>query len=306
MAWKITTLARAGDAVPLLENPQNSPAIGAAYAVSSNGALLSLQGGGAFGGVLRLVEFDATGRREPPIHAPLGTYLTPKPSPDGMRVAFSQAAPSGTDMWVKDIERDTALRLSFLPGNNHLPVWTPDGRHIVFRSAEHGAKGLHWIRADGSGNPHRLTDGTADEFPYSFSPDGKRVGLYLIGEAGSMDVATANLEGDPDRGRPRFTFGHSAGPVGNGRSLRMAACSLAGRLAANFSISGPDQESWPSVMRSAATLFCRESRNCGRTLRLSYRETCCPPGIWHVMENGLSRVCRAMAKAFRRRSCSSC
>jgi Tol biopolymer transport system component len=205
------TLEASGDAVPQLENTHNNPAIGAAYAVSSSGALLYLQGGGMMG-VLRLAWFGPTGRPEP-LHAPLGTYFTPKLSPDAKHLAFSQGTPSGFDIRVKDIERGTVSRLSFLPGNNRAPVWTPDGRHIVFRSSEHAAKGLYWVRSDGSGNPHRLTDGSADESPYSFSPDGKRLALYLIGKAGSMDVATANLEGDRDRpklGAPDVFVGTSA------------------------------------------------------------------------------------------------
>jgi serine/threonine-protein kinase len=208
------TLEPAGDAVPLVENTQHNLAIGAAYAVSSSGALLYLQGGGLTG-VLQLVWFGAVGRPEP-MHGPLGTYFTLKLSPDGKRVAFSQGAASGFDIWVKDLERDTVSRLSFLPGSNQSPVWTPDGRHIVFRSTAQAANGLYWIRADGSGNPHRLTDGRADEFPYSFSPDGKRLALYLIGEAGSMDVATATLEGDPDRPKlstPQVFVGTSAAEI---------------------------------------------------------------------------------------------
>jgi Tol biopolymer transport system component len=191
-----TTLAPAGDAVPLLENTLNNPGIGAAYAVSSSGALLYLQGAGTMGS-LRLAWFDAAGKPKP-LHPTVGTYYTLKLSPDGKRLAFSQAAPSGFDIWVKDLEGDTVSRLSFLPGNNQSPVWTPDGRHIVFRSGEHGAKGLYWVRSDGSGDAHRMTDGSADEFPYSFSPDGKRLALYLSGETGSRDIATANVEGNPD------------------------------------------------------------------------------------------------------------
>jgi serine/threonine-protein kinase len=204
------TLTSGGDAVPLLENTLHNPGIGAAYAVSSGGALLYLQGGRT--GSLRLAAFEANGKPKP-LHSAIGTYFTVKLSPDGKRLAFSQAAPSGFDIWVKDLERDTVSRLSFLPGNNQSPVWTPDGRHIVFRSGEHAAKGLYWVRSDGSGDAHRLTDGSADEIPYSFSPDGQRLALYLSGQAGSRDIAIANVEGNPDQpklGPPEVVVGTRA------------------------------------------------------------------------------------------------
>jgi serine/threonine-protein kinase len=158
--------------------------------------LLYLQGPGTTGS-FRLVSFDGGGKPKP-LHSATGTYFTVKLSPDGKRLAFSQAAASGFDIWVKDLERDAVSRLSFLPGNNQAPVWTPDGKYIVFRSGEHPAKGLYWVRSDGSGDPQRLTDGSADEMPYSFSPDGKRLALYLVGKSGSRDIATATVEGNPD------------------------------------------------------------------------------------------------------------
>src|SRR5689334_3670806 len=84
---------------------------------------------------------------------------------------LSQASAAGFDIWVRDLEPDTLSRLSFIPVTNQPPVWTPDGRSIIFRSGGHAARGLYWMRPDGSGSPRRLTDGSADEVPYSFSPD---------------------------------------------------------------------------------------------------------------------------------------
>ena len=83
----------------------------------------------------------------------------------------------GRDIWVKDLERDATSRLSFLPGTNSNPVWTPDGKTIVFVSSNSVAPGLYAIRSDGSGEAKRLTSGNPLENPYSFSPDGKRLAV---------------------------------------------------------------------------------------------------------------------------------
>src|SRR5678816_2405872 len=91
-------------------------------------------------------------------HASPGSYFTPRFSPDGKRLAFTLGAGSGFDVWVKDLDRDTPSRLTFLTGTNNWPVWTPDGKHIVFKNAGSSAPGLYWVRSDGAGEAVRLSD----------------------------------------------------------------------------------------------------------------------------------------------------
>ena len=123
-----------------------------------------------------------------------------RPTASGWR--FPIGSGQGDDIWVKDLDRDTPSRLSFLAGLNRWPVWTPDGKNIVFQSTNPAAPGLYWIRSDGSGEAQRLTDGKLNEVPYSFSPDGKRLAFFQTGNGGSMDIFTAPVEGDP--GHPRL------------------------------------------------------------------------------------------------------
>jgi Tol biopolymer transport system component len=114
------------------------------------------------------------------------------------------------DVWVKDLDRDTLSRLSFLAGVNRLPVWTPDGKNIVFQSTNSAAPGLYWVRSDGSGEAQRLSDGKLlNEFPTSFSPDGKRL-AFCGTRSGSTDIFTAPFEGDPGHvhlGNPELFLG---------------------------------------------------------------------------------------------------
>jgi serine/threonine-protein kinase len=144
------------------------------------------------------------------LHAPPGVYSTPRFSPDGKRLAFAAASGIGVDIWVKDLDRDTPSRLSFLGGMNRFPVWTPDGKNIVFQSMNSPAPGLYWIRSDGSGESQRLTDGKLLEYPYSFSPDGKRLAFSADGNGGSVDIFTAAIETDPIHvrlGKPELFLG---------------------------------------------------------------------------------------------------
>ena len=83
---------------------------------------------------------DSTGKTQP--LKGLGFYSTPSLSPEGERLAFTQT----NDISVYDWQRDTTSRLSFTPGPNSYPVWTPDGRGIVYRSAPGGVGNLYWVR----------------------------------------------------------------------------------------------------------------------------------------------------------------
>ena len=152
---------------------------------------------------------DSAGKTQP-LHATPGSYREPRFSPDGKRLAFSLEGGAGSDIWVKDLERDTPSRLSVLAGQNDRPVWTPDGKSIIFHSLNPGAPGLYWIRSDGSGEAQRLTEDKPPAFPTSFSPDGKRLALFQAGASGSMDVLTAPVEGDPAHprlGKPEVFVG---------------------------------------------------------------------------------------------------
>jgi eukaryotic-like serine/threonine-protein kinase len=142
---------------------------------------------------------DSSGKTQP-LYAPRGVYRSPRFSPDGKRLAFSMNTAKGQDIWVKDLDRDTASRLSFLPGGNSNPVWTPDGKNIVFRSRNPAAPGLYGIRSDGSGEATLLTEGKNRETPESFSPDGKRLVVTRSGNGGSDDVFTMQVEADSTPG----------------------------------------------------------------------------------------------------------
>ncbi len=95
-----------------------------------------------------------------------------------------------------DLDRDTPSRLTFLTGSNSLPVWTPDGKNIVFQSSVSGNLGLYWVHSDGSGEPRRLTDGKIDGYPTSFSPDGKQLAYFAPGSNGGFGVFAAVIDGD--------------------------------------------------------------------------------------------------------------
>jgi len=74
-----------------------------------------------------------------------GDQLGPRLSPDGARLAYVLQDPQSknADIWVMDIARGVRTRLTFDPAVDILPVWSPDGSHIVFSSNRKGYYDLY-------------------------------------------------------------------------------------------------------------------------------------------------------------------
>ena len=88
---------------------------------------------------------------------PERSYSAPRVSPDGRHLAYLVGRRDNRDVWVYDIERETARRLTF-GGSSAAPVWSPDGTSLVFPSdTGGGAYNLYSLAADGSGEPDQLT-----------------------------------------------------------------------------------------------------------------------------------------------------
>jgi serine/threonine-protein kinase len=92
-------------------------------------------------------------------------------SPDGTRLAVSVYG-GDRDIWMWDFARETLTRVTSGRSMDDVPVWTPDGRHIVFQSDRDGSAHLYRQSADGSGEAERLTEGTSEYWPNSITADG--------------------------------------------------------------------------------------------------------------------------------------
>src|SRR5271167_3137272 len=95
-------------------------------------------------------------------------------SPDSQRLAVEVSEGSRTDIWLYDWQRDTMTRLTFT-GNVNAPLWSPDGRYIAFRTV---GEGMSVIRSDGAGKSQPLTQSKNTQYPWSFTPDGKRLAFF--------------------------------------------------------------------------------------------------------------------------------
>ena len=118
-------------------------------------------------------------------------YTIPRLSPDGSRVALD-IRDQENDIWVWDLKRETLTRVTFDPGADQFPVWTPDSRRIIFSSSR-GAQNLYWQAPDNTGTVERLTTSSNAQFPTSMSPDGTRVLFMENAPKTNFDIGMLTL-----------------------------------------------------------------------------------------------------------------
>jgi eukaryotic-like serine/threonine-protein kinase len=99
-------------------------------------------------------------------------------SPDAKRVVYSATAnlTGDSDIWVLDLARNASTRLTFGGYRNNFPIWTPDGRDVIFASLRQGTYDLYRKPADGSQNEELLLHDANSKEPWDVSPDGR----YLL------------------------------------------------------------------------------------------------------------------------------
>lgn len=179
--FDLTNRKVSGPSVAVIEGVRSEIYGNAQFSVTENGTLAYIPG--AAGWIGKPVWVDRQGKITQ-IPLPAQCYGGFKLSPDGKRLAI-QVASANDDIWIYEFERGTFLRLT-LNGSNIGPVWSPDGKRVVFGSFRDGRFGLFWKAADGSGAEERLTTASPGTFQAaeSWSADGKAL---LVGEWSATD-----------------------------------------------------------------------------------------------------------------------
>jgi eukaryotic-like serine/threonine-protein kinase len=158
----------------------------AAFDVASSGVLIYyLEPGEAS---TRLALFDRRGRERQALTG-MGAYRQPRFSPDGARVAAEKASLAGSnvDLWIYDVARQSAVKLTGGESVEVNPVWSSDGRRIVFSSKRDSTYHLFTKTVDGTRAEEPLEPSPADALVEHWSKDGRylsvtiaRNGLWII------------------------------------------------------------------------------------------------------------------------------
>jgi serine/threonine-protein kinase len=141
----------------------------AQFAFSNSGSLVYVKGAQA-AGQQQLFMFDRAGVAEP-VKLPPGLYRFPRVSPDGTRIAFESS--DGKESFVSIYElsgTNSAQRLTY-GGNNRFPIWSRDGKHVVFQSDRGGNPAVFWQPVDGgAAEPLTTPDPGTSHVPEAWSP----------------------------------------------------------------------------------------------------------------------------------------
>ena len=122
-------------------------------------------------------------------------YTMARLSPDGTRIVVDVRDAEG-DLWMWDIARRGLSRFTNYDGVDGTPVWTRDGRNLVYSSTREGAMNLFIQPADGTGAPRRILGSPFIDAAGSLTPDGRQVIFRRVTDAAAgMDVMMAPLDG---------------------------------------------------------------------------------------------------------------
>jgi serine/threonine-protein kinase len=125
-------------------------------------------------GARSMAWIDSVGRSASLEGALPNSYRDPRFSPDGNVLALV----SGGHVFTYDIRRATLTQLTRDSAANYGPVWTPDGRNIVYTTTRGGGHQLYMRRADGSGTDQPLAKAAPDHVDLranAFTRDGARL-----------------------------------------------------------------------------------------------------------------------------------
>jgi serine/threonine-protein kinase len=158
-----------------------------AYGVSDTGLLMYAPVNPAPGA--RLVWVDRRGQTTD-IAAPVRNYSNPRLSPDGKRVALTVATVGQSNVWIFDLVRDALLRLTF-EGRSGWPVWSRDGREMIYASNRSGTSwDVYRKPTDGTGLEASILTKPLLQIPHAVSDKG---GLLALTEIGPSSFHTAML-----------------------------------------------------------------------------------------------------------------
>ncbi len=191
--FDLATLELFGDATPVVGKVEFSgDKSRGVFSVSNNG-ILTFQTPGNNAGLLSLCDRAGKKLRDVVGHAMSnGARL----SPDGTKIALDSPDPESnfSDIWLYDIARMISTRVTFDPSAEWQPIWSPDGKRVVYSTDRQGS-GLYMKNSDGTESEQVLLKSLSTTSPLDWSPDGRAIIYLTINESTGLDLMVLPLEG---------------------------------------------------------------------------------------------------------------
>jgi len=174
-----------GPAIPLTEPVD----LNFAYDLGASGGLLFVPVTSGLGDELVWMERDGKSSLACETR---GRWRQPRISPDGKRIVVRKQA-TNCELWTLDVDRGSLGRIA-QDADNHDPVWSPDGRRIVYQHA--GGNGVVVALAmDGSRATETIAEGASSGSPQSWSARGNLLVYTVIGPRTRSDIWVRAMDG---------------------------------------------------------------------------------------------------------------
>jgi eukaryotic-like serine/threonine-protein kinase len=177
--FDVSSARFSGAPVPVAQQVQyNADRWLGSFSVSTRGTLVYMGGNEA---TRQLQWFSRDGKPLETVGPP-GMLGHPALSPDGKKLAFSQilAATPNRDIWIYDLGRGSASRLTFNEAADNLPLWTRDGTRVAYTNERTSFGDIYIQSSSGLGGEELVPPSTHDSYKTAndWTPDGKSL-VYM-------------------------------------------------------------------------------------------------------------------------------
>ncbi len=202
------TLQVTGNPVPIAQQLDSFGFIsGFPFSVSQNGVLAYRSGSS---GRVQLAWYNRDGKRLTSIGGP-GLYSQIVLSPDEKRLAMERLNADIANLWILELANGIMSRVTFNSAGDANPVWSPDGRELLFSSSHSGHLDLY-RKTIGGGEDELIYHSNEDKGPYVWTKDGSilfnagsdlfrvpltggREPVVALKSEGTKDLATLSQDG---------------------------------------------------------------------------------------------------------------
>jgi Tol biopolymer transport system component len=188
-------LQLAGEAIPVAEHV-GAERSAAWFSVSPTGVLAFRSGASQVGQSFQPTWFDAQGKQT-------GTLGEPQPdvgytiSPDATHVGVRNTPTTQNgDIWLLEFARGVRTRLTSHQSPGSVPVWSPDGKNIIFSAGASLPDTIYEKASSGAGGENELLKKPGEVLiPSSWSRDGRLLLYFGGGPKGHADLWVLPLSG---------------------------------------------------------------------------------------------------------------
>jgi eukaryotic-like serine/threonine-protein kinase len=185
--------AMVGDAVRIADAVAADTAFNSSAIAASDTGLIAYRAGSAN----ELSWVDRAGKTVQKLALPeSGSQNCPELSADGLRLAMDRTVAGNRDVWIFELARSIITRFTVETGIDATPIWSPDGKQVLFRSNRNGVNQLYVKPASGAGTEEHLKTSDLPSGGGDWSPDGKTILFSVVDPASGVDLWGVRLDGD--------------------------------------------------------------------------------------------------------------